>query len=38
MPYYNLGFLAFEEQFLLDKIELIKGIGKNDLLMENIFL
>jgi MoxR-like ATPase len=31
-------FLRIEEQFLLDKIELKKGIGKNDLLKENLFL
>ena len=31
-------FLKIEEEFLLDKIELNKGIGKNDSLKENIFL
>jgi hypothetical protein len=31
-------FLRLEENYLLDKIELKKGIGKNDLLKENVFL
>ena len=31
-------FLKIEEDFLLDKIELDKGIGKNNLLKENTFL
>ena len=31
-------FLKIEEEFLLDKIELDKGIGKNNLLKENTFL
>ena len=31
-------FLKIEEDFLLDKIELDKGIGKNNLLRENTFL
>ena len=31
-------FLRIEEDFLLDKIELDKGIGKNNLLRENTFL
>ena len=30
--------LKFEEEFLLDQIELDKGIGKNQLLKENLFL
>ena len=30
--------LKIEEDFLLDKIELDKGIGKNNLLKENVFL
>ena len=31
-------FLRLEENYLLDKIELKNGIGKNDLLKENVFL
>ena len=31
-------FLILEEEYLLDKIELFKGIGKNDILKENVFL
>ena len=31
-------FLRLEEEYLLDKIELKKGIGKNDILRENVFL
>ena len=31
-------FLRLEEEYLLDKIELKKGIGKNDILKENVFL
>ena len=31
-------FLSLEEDYLLDKIELKKGIGKNDMLKENVFL
>jgi MoxR-like ATPase len=35
---YFSDFLRLEEQYLIDKIELKKGIGKNDLLKENLFL
>ena len=39
---YNIkhfsDFLRLEENYLIDKIELKKGIGKNDLLKENVFL
>ncbi len=35
---YFSDFLRLEEKYLLDKIELKKGIGKNDLLKENVFL
>ena len=35
---YFSDFLRIEEDFLLDKIELDKGIGKNNLLRENTFL
>ena len=31
-------FLRIEQDFLIDQIELDKGIGKNDLLKENVFL
>ena len=31
-------FLRLEEKYLIDKIELKRGIGKNDLLKENLFL
>ena len=31
-------FLRIEEEFILDQIELDKGIGKNTLLKENVFL
>ena len=31
-------FLSLEEQYLIDKIELPKGIGKNDILKKNLFL
>ena len=30
-------FLSLEEQYLIDKIELPKGIGKNDILKKNLF-
>ena len=35
---YFSDFLRLEEQYLIDKIEVKKGIGKNDLLKENLFL
>ena len=35
---YFSDFLRLEEEYLLNKIELKKGIGKNDLLKENVFL
>ena len=31
-------FLRIEQEFILDQIELDKGIGKNTLLLENVFL
>ena len=37
MKYFS-DFLKIEEEFLLDRIELNKGIGRNDLLRENVFL
>ena len=33
-----MWFLRIEQEFILDKIELDKGIGKNTLLLENVFL
>ena len=36
--HYFSDFLRLEEEYLLNKIELKKGIGKNDLLKENVFL
>ena len=35
---YLSDFIKIEEDYILDKIELYKGIDKNDLLKENIFL
>ena len=35
---YFSDFLSLEEDYLIDKIELKKGIGKNDLLKEIVFL
>ena len=35
---YFSGFLRIEQDYLVDQIELDKGIGKNSLLKENIFL
>ena len=35
---YFSDFLRLEEQYLIDKIELKKGLGENDLLKENLFL
>ena len=31
-------FLRIEEKYILDKIELNRGIGKNSLIIENVFL